>query len=210
MQHGFARNVQWTSEVSSDGTSAIFRLSSASLDAPTLAEFSEQSFELELTVSVQDDTLTQALTVKNVGGASFSFTTALHTYFGVSEAARATVAGLQGTRYLDSLDGRVEKCDDADAVNFAGEVDRIYLNVPRELQVVDGAAGRAVSVTISPSLGDVIVWNPWVEKSQRMPDFGDDEFERMLCLEVAQVRPPVQLDPSATWTGTQSLRAVAR
>jgi glucose-6-phosphate 1-epimerase len=29
------------------------------------------------------------------------------------------------------------------------------------------------------------VWNPWIAKSKRMPDFGDDEYPGMLCVETA-------------------------
>jgi len=31
-----------------------------------------------------------------------------------------------------------------------------------------------------------VVWNPWVEKSARMPDFGADEWPRMCCVETAR------------------------
>ena len=29
--------------------------------------------------------------------------------------------------------------------------------------------------------------NPWVEKSKKMTDFGDDEFKRMICIEPGNV-----------------------
>jgi glucose-6-phosphate 1-epimerase len=30
-----------------------------------------------------------------------------------------------------------------------------------------------------------VVWNPWTKKSAAMPDFGDDEWPQMLCIETA-------------------------
>jgi len=30
-----------------------------------------------------------------------------------------------------------------------------------------------------------VVWNPWVAKAKAMPDFGDDEWTGMLCVETA-------------------------
>lgn len=33
-----------------------------------------------------------------------------------------------------------------------------------------------------------IVWNPWIAKSIRMADFGNDEYLRMCCVETANVR----------------------
>ncbi len=34
-----------------------------------------------------------------------------------------------------------------------------------------------------------MLWNPWVDKSQRLADFGDEEYVQMLCIESANVRP---------------------
>ena len=32
-----------------------------------------------------------------------------------------------------------------------------------------------------------VIWNPWIAKSRRMPDFGDGEYPNMLCVEAANV-----------------------
>jgi glucose-6-phosphate 1-epimerase len=32
-----------------------------------------------------------------------------------------------------------------------------------------------------------VVWNPWTAKAAAMPDFGDDEWPNMVCLETANV-----------------------
>jgi glucose-6-phosphate 1-epimerase len=43
-------------------------------------------------------------------------------------------------------------------------------------------------ITIAKRGSDsTIVWNPWVQKARAMPDFGDDEWPRMLCIETANV-----------------------
>jgi glucose-6-phosphate 1-epimerase len=204
-QHGFARNAPWTPVVHPEGASAIFRLSSKSTDPALLGAWA-YPFELELQVTLSDDTLVQEFTVRNTGDKTFAFTTALHTYFAVPDATEATVDGLTGTRYLDSLDGRAEKVDSDPAVAFLGEVDRIYLGVSRELAVRMGASERVVTLTTSDTLGDAVVWNPWIDKAKKMTDFGDDEYRGMLCVEVAQCRPAVVLAPGAHWVGSQKLR----
>jgi glucose-6-phosphate 1-epimerase len=207
-QHGFARNASWSPAVSVDGSSALFRLSSKSTDPALLGAWSHP-FELELRVTVTDNALVHEFVVRNSGDGAFDFTTALHTYFAVQDVTTATVEGLAGTRYLDSLDGRAEKADADAAVVFQGEVDRIYLGVGRELAVRTGALGRTVALTTSDTFGDAVVWNPWVDKAKKMADFGDDEYRGMVCVEVAQCRPAVTLAPGATWTGVQTLRSSA-
>jgi len=41
-----------------------------------------------------------------------------------------------------------------------------------------------------------------------MGDFGDEEYHNMVCVEAAATKPPVSLAPGASWTATQTLRAV--
>lgn len=143
----------------------------------------------------------QSLAVKNTGERGpLSFTAALHTYFRVSDISEATVEGLKGTKYLDSLDGRKEKTEENDSVKFAEEVDRIYAAVPSDgaIKIVDGGGAGGGGESGSPSsssghsisletvnLPDAVVWNPWTSKSKGMADFGDEEYKEMLCVEPA-------------------------
>ena len=45
---------------------------------------------------------------------------------------------------------------------------------------------RKIRVEKSGSVSTV-VWNPWVAKAKQMPDFGDDEFKQMVCVESGNV-----------------------
>ena len=29
------------------------------------------------------------------------------------------------------------------------------------------------------------VWNPWIEKARELPDYGDEEYRQMVCVESA-------------------------
>ena len=67
-------------------------------------------FELQLTVklggsgsaaSATSGVLKTTLAVLNTGDAPFSFTAALHTYFGVADIAKTRVLGLKGVPYHD-------------------------------------------------------------------------------------------------------------
>jgi len=84
------------------------------------------------------------------------------------------------------------------AIKFAGEVDRVYVNAPETVEIVDRGLGRVIEVAKSDSLSTV-VWNPWIAKAQQMPDFGNDEYQRMLCVESGNVAAnSIRLPPNET------------
>jgi glucose-6-phosphate 1-epimerase len=39
------------------------------------------------------------------------------------------------------------------------------------------------------TIPDIVVWNPWIEKSKKMADFGDDEYLGMVCVEPGYIIP---------------------
>jgi glucose-6-phosphate 1-epimerase len=64
----------------------------------------------------------------------------------------------------------------------------------------DQAGGRRIHIGKAGSLSTV-VWNPWIEKARRMPDFGDDEWTGMLCVETANVaQHAIELQPGDSHT----------
>jgi glucose-6-phosphate 1-epimerase len=89
----------------------------------------------------------------------------------------------------------------------SGEIDRLYRDAPRELTVNDAGGHRSFQITAA-GFRDAVVWNPWSELAASLPDMEDDEYERMLCVEAAQVEVPVTLAPGAAWQGEQRLRCV--
>jgi glucose-6-phosphate 1-epimerase len=200
--HGFARNSLWTLDrLASEEDSTTAALSLA-FDQPP-AQW-PHSFVLRCLFTLHAGALTQCLEVTNTGSEPFEFTTALHTYFKVSDIADAYVDDLSGCSYLDSLDGRSRKLEHAARIEFAQEVDRVYLSVPRALRV--GDAEHAVLISTSEELQDAVVWNPWVDKAKRMPDYGDDEYRQHVCVEVASCGKPVVLaGGGSTWRGEQTL-----
>jgi len=220
-QHGFARNTKWrvkaspaASAAAVDGSRCVLVLSRDDVkDAGALAAW-PWPFEVEMRLAVSDDAFTQELVVTNTGSEAFAFTAALHTYFAVGSIAATSVEGLEGLTYLDNLDGRSPKVDGSSAVRFAEEVDRIYLAAPRAWAVVcEGGGGaserRVVGCATSEGLCDAVVWNPWAAKAKSLADFGDDEYERMVCVEAARCRPSegTSLAPGDSWSGKQTLTA---
>jgi len=207
-QHGFARNSLWSLAASgSDGAGGAFcELRLVDSDATRAAGW-PHAFALSLRATLRaDGALVVALRSENTGATPFSFTTALHTYLRCTSAA-STVAGLAGSTYLDSLAARARTAEASDAVAFACEVDRIYLGVLRDehaLTLRDAAAGRTFTVRAA-GLPDAVVWNPWIAKAAAMADFGDEEYQQMVCIEAAAIESRVQLAPGEAWTGETTL-----
>lgn len=143
------------------------------------------------------ETLTMTLRVQNAGDEPARFEEALHTYLRVGDVKQVEVRGLEGARYLDKAEGGRHTRQGDEPIRFTGETDRVYLDTRAECAVRDPALGRTIHVTKEGS-DATVVWNPWVAKSAAMPDFGDDEWPNMVCVEAANVADcGVTLSPGA-------------
>jgi glucose-6-phosphate 1-epimerase len=134
-------------------------------------------------VSVGDE-LELALTVENLGATPFSYEVALHTYLTVGDVRQVSVAGLDGASYLDKVTGRREL--QSGDVTISAETDRVY-DRAGDIDVTDPVLGRRLHIA-SEGAANTVVWNPWIAKAAAMPDFGDDEWTGMLCIEAGNVR----------------------
>lgn len=142
-------------------------------------------------------TLSLRLDVVNTSAEPARFEAALHTYLHVTDIRQVEVTGLEGIDYLDSLQGRARVPATGEPIRFAGETDRVYLDDGPRVVVHDPGWRRRIVVGKEGS-ASTVVWNPWVAKAARMPDFGDDEWPRMLCIETANVADrAVTLAPGA-------------
>ena len=143
-------------------------------------------FRLSLTV-VFGETLDVTLNVRNEAPTEQACEVALHTYFQLGAARRATIVGLEQNEFRDQLTGQIHPAAGA-GIQFTEETDRVYRGSVPVVTIADEANSRSVKIMPRNS-HSTVVWNPWVAKSQRMSDFGDQEFERMCCVETANVTP---------------------
>ena len=91
--------------------------------------------------------------------------------------------------------------------DFAGETDRIYLDVPPQLNIVDPTWERRIVLTSTGSR-TAVIWNPWIDRAAALPDMDDDGWQRMLCIETANVMDDlVTLAPGASHTMGVSVAA---
>lgn len=144
--------------------------------------------------------LTLCLTITNNTDTDQTFEAALHTYFVVGDASQVTITGLEQADYLDKMRDAQTFNQGKDPVVFTGETDRVYQNTQSTCTLTDPVLGRRITVEKLGS-NSTVVWNPWIDKSKRMADFGDDEWTGMCCIESANLGPhAVTLAPAESHT----------
>jgi glucose-6-phosphate 1-epimerase len=197
-QHGFARVQDWDLKEfapAADGTVSVrFRLP----ESPDAGGFPPFTADYVVTVN---RSLTLRLIIQNESkDHEFLFENCLHTYLAVTDVTAVSVTGLAGVSYQDKVASYMEKTEASDAIRISSEVDRTYLNTTGPVEVLDPRLGRRICIEKSGS-ASTVVWNPWIMKSQQMPDFGNDEYEHMLCVESGNVAAnSISLPPGGTST----------
>jgi D-hexose-6-phosphate mutarotase len=124
-----------------------------------------------------------ALATRNTGSEGFQLGQALHAYFQVADVRRVSVHGLHGCAYLDKVESG-ERRQQRGPVTFTRETDRIYLDTGGVCEIRDPPMDRSLLVTATGSRSTV-VWNPWIEKAERLGDFEPGGYLSMVCVETA-------------------------
>ena len=154
-----------------------------------------------------DEQLHVSLLSYNAGTEDVTFSQALHSYFAVSDVRQVHVQGLDGTRYLDTLKNWEDEHQQDGDLHFTAETDRVYLNTPHHLSIVDPGWQRRIQIMTSGSKSAVL-WNPWVDKTKTFSDMAEDGWQHMVCVETANVLSDVvTLAPDAMHTLSVSIWA---
>lgn len=96
------------------------------------------------------------------------------------------IEGLSGLVFHDSVTKVKGQKETRPRVTFSSEVDRVYTQVPKRVNVFLDKKKEKESLCVTICNGgevqeekegfsDIVVWNPWIEKSKKMTDFDDDE-----------------------------------
>jgi D-hexose-6-phosphate mutarotase len=182
--HGFARVNRWEiKEVlpTADGNVSVrFRLP----DCPEAGGFPE--FLAEYVVTVNEHLTLELIVTNQSKEAALEFEECLHTYFAVEDIAATSVAGLKGVSYLDKVANFAKKVETEEEIRISSEVDRVYLDTAGVVEIRDSRLHRVIRVEKENS-ASTVVWNPWIAKAQQMPDFGNDEYQKMVCVESGNV-----------------------
>lgn len=205
--HGFVRTAVWSvvsSETSTDGGT---RLTLTIAEREATKELWPHRFRLTLDVTLAD-VLQVKLTATNTGAQPFTCTGALHSYFSISSVADVRITGLDGCDYLDKVEQYRRKVQQG-AVTIKNEIDRIYLDTTGACVIEDSGMRRRIAIAKNGSR-TTVVWNPWIEKAAAMKDFGDDEYQTMVCVETANAAEDVvALAPGESHTVEADIRSEA-
>lgn len=188
--HGTARVSEWTirqTELLADGSVKI------DLQLP-----GAEPYLVEAVITI-GESLGFELQVKNTSDEAQSFDSCLHSYFQIGNIHEVTISGLQNTTYLDKVSATTA-LETSPVIHIASEVDRVYQDTTAAVEIHDAAHRRVIRIEKSGS-HSTVVWNPWIDKSKRMSDFGDDEYLQMVCVESGNVaKNKVTLQPSDSTT----------
>lgn len=174
--HGLARVKEWTLEHAAVEPEGIIEAElHTTVERFDLAYFVRASDELQL-----------RLKVRNMSSQLQQYEVALHTYLAVGDVRQVFITGLGRRRFIDKTRDGAVFVQERGPVGIDRETDRVYLDTIQSVVVHDPIWKRRLIVDKDGSRSTV-VWNPWVEKSKRLADFGDEEWPGMLCIETANV-----------------------
>lgn len=182
------------------------------------------AFRLKFEIELSPDSLWVNFIVENMSeNVPLPFTGCLHTYFTTPDVRKCQVMGLQGLTYIDKVDGFVQKHQPEDGLFSVPEevsvfnsdaeyfIDRIYV-LPDDshdtLSFVDnGMERREYLVEKSSSWPNWVVFNPWEagKRGSKGPDFDDDGYNYMLCLEPTVALEPIVVSPKCYWNGSKKI-----
>ncbi len=181
--HGFARMAEWcvaATTVSDDATSLNLQLSKANAQTPYWHDDIHVSYEIRL-----GQTLQMTLTVVNTGNQALEFSEALHTYLHVGDIADVRICGLENKSYYDQvLKSRFKAT--SSPLKIEEEADRIYHGTHNAVRIEDDNLKRKITLQKEGS-ASTVVWNPWIDKAERLGDLGPDGYRKMLCVETANI-----------------------
>ncbi len=193
--HGLARYSAWSvlgTEYSEDITEIKLGLKSSE----ETRKLWPHDFELELTVSVSMK-LTLCLTAKNTGDRPFTVTEGFHPYLLVRERKGVSVRGVDGCTFLDCEEPE-KGADRVWTGDYSPIADgsKVYTVEKHEHVMLDPGLKRAIAI-VSRGNGQLIVWNPGPGSADNVAEFGENGWNRFVCVEPATILPgnPLELAP---------------
>tara|TARA_R110001583_G_scaffold14481_1_gene60394 strand:+ start:35 stop:946 length:912 start_codon:yes stop_codon:yes gene_type:complete len=186
--HGFVRSLPWQVVSINESCHQVDIVLALTSNEKSKA-FWPFEFTLEAHFSFSKK-LEVELTTTNTGSKAFAISQALHTYLPTTDITKTYIHNAHKARYIDALDNWKEKTQTG-RIGFSEETDRLYFfttkpnAVPQyQLRVESPKQQLLLKNTQSQS---VVIWNPWINKSKQLSQFQPEDYQRMLCIETANV-----------------------
>ncbi|XP_054714433.1 uncharacterized protein LOC129224059 [Uloborus diversus] len=202
-QHGFARITPWLVKEGFDKNADSITL--VLHDNDEMRKTWNYKFRIEYTIKLVNDTqLKLDVVITNTGVEEFPFTFLFHTYFSVEYISDCRITGLKDCTYIDKTRGEEQFLEKSEKIEISEFTDRIYKNTPI-IQEVENIVGNRTCKIEKFNLPDTVLWNPYAENAKTMSDFGNEEWQKMVCVEAGAVSSPVVLEPMKSYAAHQIL-----
>jgi glucose-6-phosphate 1-epimerase len=203
--HGYARLHSWdVLENNEKPTTVQFRLGAEQLNEETRAKWNYKC-TLVLSVTLTNDTLVTSIAVENTDSKPFEFNFAFHTYLRIPDISQIQITGLQGLQVFDKIK-KTNDTETSSALSINEETARVYQDSTSSVTVTSHGKPK-FTIEDKSGLLDVVVWNPWKEAAQGIPDFSPKEgFQNMVCVETGRVAKFSTLQPREKWEGSQTIK----
>ncbi|EEF61250.1 D-hexose-6-phosphate mutarotase [Pedosphaera parvula] len=177
--HGFARVKDWVLKeivMTREGSVELH------FSLPDSEKPEGVPFDLDYTVSVGETLRLRLIVINKSPDREFVYEDCLHSYFNIGGVNSVGISGLKGVNYRDKVADFAEKTETAEIIKISSEVDRVYMDTLSTVEIHDPALRRKIRIEKENSTSTV-VWNPWIAKAQALPDFGNEEYQKMVCVE---------------------------
>jgi D-hexose-6-phosphate mutarotase len=183
--HGFARTSHWTIEsitdLSDESTQLILTFASNDF-TKTLWPF---DFSARVVI-IAGASLDVTLHYTNTATSPFTVTSALHSYFNISDIGNIVIDGLQNKTYLQGTDSTQCELQQEQRLSVTKEENRRYNGHDGTCTIIDKGFNRKIIVSKRNS-NCTVVWNPWIESTRTFADMEPDGYKTMICVEAANI-----------------------
>ncbi len=179
--HGFARILPWRLTTLNHAPSSLSLTFSFS-DTPQTRQWWNHTFQLEMTFTFTADICKLLLSADG----NYSATAALHSYFWIPDIRTTHIHGL-GTQGFDTTANKPIHAL-PDPFLLSGECGIICSQAKKQTALI--TSSRTLTLT-HVNNSNVVIWNPWQQRTQQISDIPDESWQSFICLETAAIDQPL-------------------
>lgn len=170
-KHGYLRNNKWN----------FVRSWSNEIEAGITFEFTKifdnfnYEYNLKYEIILNENSLKNNLSIHNNSKYPFTFDMLYHNYFKIN-LQDFKCNSFSNKKFYNQLNDKNEY--DYNLLKIDNEIDRIYDNINEVIFY-----SNSNEIKLESNSNFMVLWNPWIQKSKLLKDFGDEEFKNMVCFE---------------------------